>query len=136
MNVGIVTGEFNSEITSVMEKHAIKKAEELGINVIKTVKVPGSFDMPIMVKKLLMRNDVDAVITLGAIIKGGTQHDELIARTVANKLTDLSVEFEKPVTLGIIGPGATWEQSKERAKEYAERALIAAVKLVEEIEKI
>ncbi len=135
MNIGIVTSEFNSEITSVMERHAIKKAEELGINVIKTVKVPGSFDMPIMVKKLLVRNDVDAVITLGAIIKGGTQHDELIAKTVADRLTALSVEFEKPVTLGIIGPGATWEQASERAEEYAERALVAAAKLAEELKK-
>src|SRR3989344_4297681 len=134
MNIGIVTGEFNPEITSVMEKHAISKAEELGVNVIKSLKVPGSFDMPIMVKKLLLRNDVDAVITLGAIIKGDTKHDEVIGFVVAAKLADLSTEFNKPVALGIIGPGATWEQAEERAKDYAERALVAAIKLVEEIQ--
>ncbi|MBI3412811.1 MAG: 6,7-dimethyl-8-ribityllumazine synthase [Candidatus Aenigmarchaeota archaeon] len=136
MNIGIVTGEFNDEITSVMERYAIKKAEELGINVIKSIKVPGSFDMPIMAKRLLMRNDIDAVITLGAIIKGGTKHDEIIGESVAAALTSLSVEFDKPVTLGIIGPGATWKQAEERAKDYAERALVAAVKLVEELENI
>lgn len=136
MNVGMVTGEFNSEITSVMEAHAIKKAGELGINVVKAVKVPGSFDMPIMVKKLLERNDIDAVIALGAIIKGGTKHDEVIGFAIAAKLADLSTEFNKPVALGIIGPGATWEQAEERAEEYAERALIAAIKLVEEIENL
>jgi len=136
MNVGIVTGEFNSEITSLMEKHALAEAEKLGVNVVKSMNVPGCFDMPIMVKKLLERNDIDAVITLGAIIKGDTKHDEAIGYAVAKKLADLSIEFDKPVTLGIIGPGATWEQASDRAKEYAERALTAAVKLCEYIEKV
>ncbi len=136
MNIGIVTGEFNPEITSVMELHAIKTAEKLGVNVIKSVKVPGSFDMPLVVKKLLGRGDIDAVITLGAIIKGDTKHDEIIGNTVAIKLADLSLSFDKPVALGIIGPGATWEQAEKRAEEYAERALVAAIKLVEEIGKI
>lgn len=133
MNIGIVTGEFNSEITSLMEKHAISKAEEFGVNVVKSLKVPGSFDMPIMVKKLLERSDIDAVITLGAIIKGDTKHDEVIGFATAKKLADLSTEFNKPVALGIIGPGATREQASGRAKKYAERALVAAIKLVEEL---
>ncbi|MBI4177712.1 MAG: 6,7-dimethyl-8-ribityllumazine synthase [Candidatus Aenigmarchaeota archaeon] len=136
MNIGIVTGEFNSGITSVMERHAAEEAEKLGVNIVKAVKVPGSFDMPIAVKRLLMRNDVDAVITLGAIIKGDTKHDEVIGQAVAGALASLSAEFGKPVTLGIIGPGATWEQAEKRAEEYAERALTAAIKLVEVIENI
>ncbi len=136
MNIGIVTSEFNSEITSVMEKQALAKAEELGVNVVKSLKVPGSFDMPIMVKKLLERNDIDAVITLGAIIKGGTKHDEVIGFAIANKLADISTESNKPVTLGIIGPGATWKQAEDRAKEYAERALVAAINLFEELQNV
>ncbi len=136
MNICIVTGEFNPEITSVMEQHAIKTSEKLGVNVVKSLKVPGCFDMPLIVKKLLGRGDVDAVIALGAIIKGGTKHDEIIGNAVAIKLADLSLSFNKPVTLGIIGPGATREQAELRAKEYAERALVAAVKLVEELGKI
>lgn len=134
MNIGIVTGEFNDEITSIMERHAKKEAERLGINVVKSVKVPGSFDMPLVVKKLLMRDDIDAVITLGAIIKGDTKHDEVIGQAVANALASLSAEFGKPVTLGIIGPGATWEQAEKRAEDYAERALVAAIKLTDELE--
>ncbi|MFH0890008.1 MAG: 6,7-dimethyl-8-ribityllumazine synthase [Candidatus Aenigmatarchaeota archaeon] len=136
MNIGIVTSEFNPEITSVMEKQALAKAKEFGVNVVKSLKVPGSFDMPIMVKKLLERNDIDAVVTLGAIIKGGTKHDEVIGYAVAKKLADLSVEFGKPVALGIIGPGATWRQAEERAKDYAERALGAAIKLCEELNRL
>ncbi len=133
MNIGIVTAEFNHKITSVMERRALQRAKELGINVVKSAKVPGSFDMPIVVRKLLERKDIDAVITLGAIIKGGTKHDEAIGYAVAKKLADLSVEYGKPVTLGIIGPGATWRQAEERAKDYAERALDAAIKLYEEL---
>ncbi len=136
MNIGIVTAEFNSEITSVMERSAMGRAEELGIKVIKSAKVPGSFDMPVVVGKLLKRKDIDAVVTLGAVIKGGTMHDEVIGYTVAKKLADLSVEYGKPVALGIIGPGATWRQAEERAKDYAERALDAAIKLYEELGRL
>ncbi len=133
MNIGIVTAEFNREITSVMERRALQRARELKINVVKSAKVPGSFDMPIIAKKLLERKDIDAVVTLGAIIKGGTKHDEVIGYAVAKKLADLSVEYGKPVTLGIIGPGATRRQAERRAKDYAERALDAAVELCEEL---
>jgi len=136
MNLGIVTGEFNPEITSAMEKRALDKAKSLNVNVVTILKVPGSYDMPLIVKKLLQRKDIDAVVTLGAIIKGDTKHDETIGYVTANRLADLSVEFEKPVALGIIGPGATWEQAEKRAEEYAERALIAAIKLHEEMKKI
>lgn len=133
MNIGIVTAKFNREITSVMERHALQRAKELKINVVKASKVPGSFDMPIVVKKLLERKDIDAVVTLGAIIKGDTKHDEAIGYAVTKKLADLSIEYGKPVTLGIIGPGATRRQAEERAKDYAERALDATVELCEEL---
>jgi len=86
--------------------------------------------MAVAVKELLKRDEIDAVVTLGAVIKGETKHDEIVATQTARKLLDLAVEYGKPVTLGIIGHGVTREQATERIEEYSTRAVESAVKLV------
>jgi len=134
-NLGIVVSEFNKEITSKMEEHALHYAKKSGAKVVRTIHVYGAFDMPLAVKKLLEQKNVDAVVTLGAIIKGETRHDELIAYTVANALTRLSLQFNKPVTLGISGPGVSWELAEARVDDYAKRAVLAAIGLVKELKK-
>jgi len=129
IRLGIVVSEFNYDVTYLMLQRALNHAKFLGSEVKIVVKVPGTYDMPVIVKELLKREDIDAVVTLGAVIKGETKHDEIVATQTSRKLMDLAVEFEKPVTLGIIGPGATHEQAVERIEEYAVRAVEAAVKL-------
>jgi 6,7-dimethyl-8-ribityllumazine synthase len=86
--------------------------------------------MTLLVDKLLRRDDVDAVVALGAIITGATKHDEVIAHQIARKLMDLSEKYGKPVALGISGPGMNRMQALERVDDYARRAVEAAVKLV------
>lgn len=136
VKLAIVVAEFNYDITYLMLQRALSHAEFLGAEVSIVVKVPGTYDMPIVVKELLKREDIDAVVTLGAVIKGETKHDEIVATQTARKLMDLSVEFEKPVTLGIIGHGATHEQAVERIEEYSTRAVEAAIKLARRIKKL
>ena len=136
MNIAIVTAEFNSEITSKMLDLAIAKANALKMNIKYTAQVPGVFDMPLMIDTLLQRKDVDAVITLGAVIKGQTKHDELISHVTAKTIADLSIKHQKPVTLGITGPGMSDRQAHQRIRPVAERAVEAAKKLFEELEKI
>ena len=136
MNIAIVVAEFNSEITSKMLDLAIEKANVLKLNVKYTTKVPGVFDMPLLIDVLLQRKDVDAVVTLGAVIKGQTKHDELISHVTAKAIVDLSIKHQKPVTLGITGPGMSDRQAHQRIRPVAERAVEAAKKLSEELEKI
>ena len=62
--------------------------------------------------------------------KGNTNHDEVVAHSVARKLIDLSSEYNKPVALGISGPNITWEQSKKRTKEYADRAVDTVIEML------
>lgn len=132
--LGIVVAEFNMDVTMIMEAKARDHARLLGAEVVKVVRVPGAYDTPLAVKVLLERGDVDAVAVLGAVIKGDTDHDEVVAHQAARKLLDLSLEYGKPVTLGIIGPGASRIQALERAEEYARRAVEAAVKMLRAIE--
>ncbi len=136
MNIAIVVAEFNSEITSKMLELAIEKANILKINIRYTCKVPGVFDMPLLIDTLLQKKDVGAVVTLGAVIKGQTKHDELISNVTAKILADLSIKYQKPVTLGITGPGMSDRQAHQRIRPVAERAVEAAKKLSEELEKI
>ena len=73
-----------------------------------------------------------AVVTLGAVIEGATQHDEVVIQHAARKIMDLGLEFGKPVTLGISGPGMTRLEAQERI-DYAKRAVESAVKLVQRL---
>ncbi len=136
VKLGIVVSEFNYDITYLMLQKALNHAEFLGAKVVIVVKVPGAYDIPIAVKALLEKHDVDAIVTLGAVIQGETKHDEIVASQSSRKIIDLSLEYGKPVTLGIIGPGASRMQALERVEEYARRAVEAAVKLARRLKKL
>jgi len=130
VRLGIIVSEFNYDITYLMLQKALNHAKFLGAEVSYVLKVPGTFEIPLAVKKLLTKDEVDAVVTLGAVIQGETKHDEVVASQAARKIMDLGIEYGKPVTLGIIGPGATRIQALERVEDYARRAVEAAVKMV------
>ena len=132
IKIGAVLAEFNFDITSMMLELAKEHAKFLDAEITEVFPVPGVYDMPIAIKKLLDEGKVDAVITLGAVIEGDTQHDEIVVQHAARKITDLSLEYNKPVTLGISGPGMTRLEAHKRV-EYGKRAVEAAVKLVKRL---
>ena len=113
-----------------MLEQALKRSNDLDANVTYICRVPGSFDMPIIIQELLEKEDVDAVATLGAIVKGETAHDEVIAATLAEEISSLSTKFKKPVTLGVSGPRESWAQAESRVEEYANRSVESAIALV------
>jgi 6,7-dimethyl-8-ribityllumazine synthase len=114
MKIAFVVAEFNSEVTTPMEQRARAHAESLGVEVVHTVRVPGVYDMGPIVKALLRRKEIEGVVMIGAVIKGDTNHDELIAHAIARAGVELSIEFEKPVGLAITGPGMNDEQAVAR----------------------
>lgn len=134
--LGIVVSEFNYDVTYLMLQKALSHARFLGAEVAYVLKVPGVFETPMGALALLKKDDVDAVVALGAVIQGATKHDELVANQAARKLLDIGLEYGKPVTLGIIGPGASRSQALERVEDYARRAVEAAVKMVERLGKL
>jgi len=92
--------------------------------------------MPLMIENLLKRKDVDAVVTLGAVIKGETKHDELIAYNASRLIADLSLKYGKPVTLGVSGPDMSKMQAKDRVNAVSTRAVTAAIKMVGRINQL
>ncbi|BDC36292.1 MAG: 6,7-dimethyl-8-ribityllumazine synthase [Candidatus Methanoliparum thermophilum] len=135
VKLGFVVAEFNREITYQMEIVGKEHASFLGAKVEKIVYTPGVFDMPIMIKKLGRCEEIDAIVAIGAVIEGDTEHDEIVAQHAARKIMDLSLELDKPVTLGISGPGMTRLGAYERV-DYAKRAVESAVKMVKRLKEL
>jgi len=130
IRLGFVVGEFNADITQLMMERAKAHAEFLESDVTHIVRVPGAFDIPYATKTMLARDDVDAVVALGAVLEGDTEHDQLVAQHAARKMMDLALEYGKPVGLGVSGPGMSRAQGQARIDDYARRGVEAAVKLV------
>jgi len=131
-----VVSEFNEKVTSRMLAIAQEKANTLKLKILYTCTVPGAYDMPIIIDSLLQKNDVDAIVTLGAIIKGQTKHDEVISHSAVQALTALSIKYQKPVSLGISGPGMQERHAYARIRPVAERAVEAVVKISNELKRI
>jgi len=131
-----VVSEFNEEVTFRMLSVAEEKAKKMKLKISYICKVPGAYDMPIVIDALLQKKDVDGVVTLGAIIKGQTKHDEVIAHSTANALTALSIKYQKPVSLGITGPGMQERHAHARIRPVAERAVESVVKIFNELQRI
>jgi len=136
MNIALVVSEFNKEVTSRMLAVAQEKADSMKLKTVYTCTVLGSYDMPVIVDALLKKKDVDGIVTLGAIITGQTKHDEVISHATAKSLTELSVKYQKPVSLGIIGPAMQEKHAHARIRPVAERAVEAAQKIFDELKRI
>ncbi|WGI17352.1 6,7-dimethyl-8-ribityllumazine synthase [Methanonatronarchaeum sp. AMET-Sl] len=130
VKLGFVISEFNYDVTESMRELAERHADFLGAEVVEEVFVPGVFDMPLAIKNLLETDKIDAVVTLGCVIEGQTDHDQVVASQTSRKITDLSLDYDKPVSLGISGPGQTRHEAQQRV-DYAKRAVESAVKMAE-----
>jgi len=128
VRIGAVVAEFNYDITHMMLELAKEHAKFLDSEITDVITVPGVFDMPLAIKKLLKQEDIDAVITLGAVIEGSTDHDQIVVQHASRKIADLALEYDKPVSLGISGPGMTRIEAHQRV-EYGKRAVEAVVKM-------
>jgi len=135
IRIAIAVSEFNFDVTLLMLERAKEEVRFLGASLGPVLKTPGVFDIPLAAKALLERSDVDAVVALGAVIEGETQHDEVVMQQASRKLADLAVESGKPVGLGISGPGETRLQAQDRI-ENAANAVRAVVKMVGRLKEI
>jgi len=136
LNITIDVSELNNKVTSRKHKVALEKAKELKLNVKYVCTVPGVFDMHLVIDVLLQKKDIDAVVTLGAIIKGPTKHDEIIADVVATRISTLSTKHQKPVSLATAGPGMSARQAFARIRPVSERAVEAVFNTAKELKRI
>jgi len=115
-NFAIVVSRFNSFVTERLLEGALDclKRHETEEKNITAVRVPGAWEIPIAAKKLSEKDDVDAVICLGAVIRGETPHFDYVAAEVSKGIASLSLSHNKPVSFGILTTDTT-DQAVERA---------------------
>ena len=132
---GIVITRWNSFVVENLLEGALDTlkrhgAEEANIDV---VYVPGAFEIPLAVKKMAASKNYDAVITLGAVIRGGTPHFEYVAGECVKGMASSMMQYEIPVAFGVLTVD-TIEQAIERAGTKAgnkgEEAALSAVEMV------
>ena len=133
--IGIVTSEWNHDITFVLLEGCTATLKEYGCSDddILSIYVPGAFELPTGAKLLLSNNKLDAVICLGCVIKGETKHDEYICNAVSVGIMSLSIASGKPVIFGLLTPNDI-QQAKDRSGgihgNKGVEAAISAVKMI------
>ena len=141
MRVAIVAARFNEFIVDSLVKGAVDMLARHGVpeKDITLVRVPGAWEMPLAVQKLVQGDDYDAVIALGAVIRGATPHFDYVAGECTKGLSMASMATGKPVSFGLLTTD-TIEQAVERAGTKAGNkgadAAAAAIEMVNLLRKL
>lgn len=139
--VGIVVGRFNEFIGSKLLSGAIDTLRRHGMdeNDISVAWVPGAFEIPLIAKKMARSGKYDAVICLGAVIRGATAHFEYVSAEVSKGIAAVGLDSDIPVTFGVLTVD-TIEQAIERAGTKAgnkgSEAASTAIEMINLIKEI
>jgi len=134
--IAIVVGEFNQDICEGLLQGALKTLQKIGFqkNKIRVLSVPGAFEIPLAAAWLVQKKKADAVICLGAVIRGDTAHFDYVCQAVTEGLTRVQLDFQVPVAFGILTVDKK-EQAIERASDNdfnkGAEATMAVLKMLE-----
>lgn len=133
LNIGIIVGRFNDFISSKLLSGALDGLKRHGVDEdnIEIVYVPGAFEIPLVAKKMASKDKYDAVICLGAVIRGSTPHFEYVSSEVAKGIANVSLQSGCPVIFGVLTTDSI-EQAIERAGTKAgNKGYDAAISAIE-----
>lgn len=133
LKIGIVCSKFNRLITDRLLDGAINLLKQVDVDEgnIDVYLVPGSFEIPVVLEKVLAMSRYDAVICLGTLIRGETPHFEYIATHVTKSILDLSVKYRIPVTFGIITANTPEEAIDRAGMKMGNKGAEAALHAIE-----
>ncbi len=126
MRLGIVCGSFHRDEVERMLEYARDEAASKNWEVADVAWVPGSMEAPLALDRMLQRGEIDGAVVLGIIERGETDHGLVMGQSVTKAIIDLQITHDKPIGLGIIGPGAEPEHIEPRLEPHA-RAAVGAV---------
>lgn len=141
VRIAIVAGRFNEFITSKLVGGALDvlKRNDVSEENIDIAWVPGAFEIPLIAKKLANTQKYDAIITLGAVIKGSTPHFDYVCAEVSKGVAQISLQSELPVIFGVLTTNNI-EEAIERAGTKAGNkgadAAFSAIEMINLIKKI
>jgi 6,7-dimethyl-8-ribityllumazine synthase len=116
IKIGIVIAEWNKHITSVLKQGAIETLVDQGIlkeNII-CKEIPGSFELPLAAQWLAQKEEIDAILCLGCVIKGDTPHFEYVCQAATDGILQVGLKYNKPVIFGVITTNNE-QQAKDRS---------------------
>ncbi|WP_087036025.1 6,7-dimethyl-8-ribityllumazine synthase [Thermococcus litoralis] len=102
LKIGIIVSRFNDLLTRELLEGALDCFKRHGVENIDIFKVPGAFEIPFVAKELAKKGRYDAILTLGAVVRGETYHFELVANEVAKGVAHINLTYETPVIFGVI----------------------------------
>ena len=132
----LLVGRFNSFVVESLVAGAVDCLKRHGAaeQDLTIVRVPGAFEMPLLAKKLAASRKYDAIIALGAVIRGGTPHFEYVAGECTKGLASVGMEFDLPVAFGVLTVDSI-EQAIERAGTKAgNKGVEAAMSAIEMVD--
>lgn len=112
--IGIIVADFNETVTKQLVQGATEMLAKFDLENVDVYHVPGAFEIPFMTKQLLAKKEYDGILTLGAVIKGETDHYDLICQNVASSVMNLNLKSNIPITFGILTTDNI-EQAMQRA---------------------
>ncbi|MDO4640412.1 MAG: 6,7-dimethyl-8-ribityllumazine synthase [Neisseria sp.] len=129
LRIGIVQARFTNEVGSAMVDVAVKKLQDLGVSPdnITVATVPGALEVPIVLMNLASSQRFDALIAIGAIIRGETYHFELVANESGAAVTRVGLDYNIPIANAIL----TTENDEQAHARIVEKATDAAIVAVE-----
>ena len=137
LKIAIVKSRYHQGLTKSLESSCKECLVACGVKEdnITTFEVPGSWEIPLVVKKAALSKNFDGIVALGVIIKGKTYHFEILANECARALMNISLEFNIPVAFEIL---ATYnlEQAKKRSTGKYNKGKEAAISLLETIQTL
>ena len=125
-NIAIICGSFHKEEIEKMLDFARDQAASENLTITDVVWVPGAMEVPLALSRLIEKDDIHGAACWGIIEKGSTQHGLAMGQAVLRTIIDLQLKTNKPIGLGIIGPGAEPEHIGPRMEPHA-RAAISAI---------
>ena len=131
IKIGVVCGSFHRSEVERMLEWSTDEADRQGIEIEDVIWVPGAMEVPLALDRLLSRDDIEGAACLGIIEKGQTQHGLAMGHAVIKSIIELQIVHEKPIGLGIIGPGAAPEHIGPRLEPHARAAVGAVVAMSE-----
>jgi len=142
VRIAIVASSFNEFITKRLLKACLMELQRQGLDKkqITTVSVPGSFEIPLAALKLARRKDIDAVICLGAVIRGETYHFEVVSNECARGIMQAALLSAKPVIMGVLttdtGPQALARAGGKGGHNKGRDAARAALEMIALLKQI
>lgn len=132
--VGIVVARWNSMVTDSLMDGAIAALKSKGLQdeQIVVVRCPGSFELPLAAQKLAEHDDIEGVVTLGAVIRGDTPHFDYVCKAVTDGVLELNMKLGKPVIFGVLTTDNV-EQALQRSGNKGNKGAEAALALLEMI---